>query len=367
MKRTLPLSLAALLLCSGVGGRAATLYVDVNSANPVPPYAAWSTAATNIQDAVDAASAGDTVLVTNGLYQTGSASIDGVQTNRVAVGKSLTLQSINGAAATIIDGRSQLRCVYLTNTCVLEGFTLRNGLAQDGAGVWCASYDDVVTGCEIVTNTTAGGGGGAYGGSFQNCTFARNSATAGGGVYGANSLENCIMADNSATVGGGAYGVNSFQNCALTYNTAPAAGGAFGGAMNNCTIIGNTSGAQYATLVNCIVYYNGNDIASSSCDHCCITLDPGGTGNITNAPQMTDSMHIAADSHCRGAGGGLATGLDIDGEPWAIPPAIGCDEYYAGSITGPLSVSITTPHTIVNLGFALTFFSRIEGRASVNV
>ena len=38
---------------------AATLYVSNGSVNPSPPYATWTTAATNIQDAVDAAVAGD--------------------------------------------------------------------------------------------------------------------------------------------------------------------------------------------------------------------------------------------------------------------------------------------------------------------
>ena len=65
---------------------AVVLHVDLNSASPAPPYAGWDTAATNIQDAIDAASNGDLILVTNGFYQTGSRSLDGFTTNRVAVG-----------------------------------------------------------------------------------------------------------------------------------------------------------------------------------------------------------------------------------------------------------------------------------------
>ena len=34
-------------------------YVDVTSASPAPPYTNWATAASSIQDAVDAASNGD--------------------------------------------------------------------------------------------------------------------------------------------------------------------------------------------------------------------------------------------------------------------------------------------------------------------
>jgi len=54
-----------LLLASAGAALAAVHYVDVNSTNATPPYTNWTTAATNIQNAVDAAVAGDEIVNTN--------------------------------------------------------------------------------------------------------------------------------------------------------------------------------------------------------------------------------------------------------------------------------------------------------------
>src|SRR5215469_12516396 len=107
---------------------ATTYYVDVNSANPTAPYADWSTAATNIQDAVNGAMAGDTVLVTNGFYQYGTGTFDG--TNCVYVASAMTVQSVNGPAVTAIvgyqmpghtNGVNAIRCVFLSSGATLSG------------------------------------------------------------------------------------------------------------------------------------------------------------------------------------------------------------------------------------------------------
>jgi hypothetical protein len=62
----------------------------------------------------------------------------------------------------------------------------------------------------------------------------------------------------------------------------------------------------------------------------------------------------------------MATGLDIDGETWANPPSIGCDEYHPGAVTGSLSVSIQAAYTNAAVGFALNFTAAIDGRATAS-
>lgn len=83
MKVNYLLSVGSVLWLLGFHTSAATLCVDIKGTNATPPYADWSTAATNIQDAIDASSLGDTVLVTNGIYSTSGMVMAGDLANRV--------------------------------------------------------------------------------------------------------------------------------------------------------------------------------------------------------------------------------------------------------------------------------------------
>jgi hypothetical protein len=252
---------------------AATLYVSLASTNPVPPYAGWSTAATNIQDAVDAANAGDLILATNGVYATGGRVVYGSLSNRVVVNKAVTIQSINGAGATMIAGSQfnqnggiPIRCVYLTNGAALIGFTLTNGNAspsgdpiqeQSGGGTWCESSSTIVSDCIFSGNFAYQFGGGAFRGTLINCALTNNSASYIG---------------NSGGGGGGGAASNNLFDCNITGDSAYSyGGGAYGCALSNCLIVGNRSitgqfpgnggGTAYSTLLNCTV---SNNVAGAS-------------------------------------------------------------------------------------------------------
>src|SRR5262249_10652776 len=70
----------------------------------------------------------------------------------------------------------------------------------------------------------------------------------------------------------------------------------------------------------------------------------------------------------RGAGSAVyAVGTDIDGEGWTTPPSIGCDEFHAGAVTGPLTVNVSASSTNVVAGFPLELVALGEGRTVANV
>ena len=306
------LSLVVLALNAAAG----TLYVDLNSANPTSPYSDWSTAATNIQDAVDAAGTGDLILVKDGIYQTGGTVVYGALTNRLAVTKPITVQSVNGPAATVImgyqvpgstNGDSAVRCAYLANGAVLVGFTLTNGATRSagdiikersGGALWCETNGVVaaISNCVIAGCAAPGYGGGAFAGLLVGCSVTGNACGTGGGACssvlngctlsgnvgtyggGANSctLSNCTLTGNlAANSGGGAYAC-TLSNCVLTSNAAYGAGGKGGGAyismLYSCALSNNTAasygGGAYGLVLNSCLLVSNSAPAGGGANYC---------------------------------------------------------------------------------------------------
>jgi len=322
----------AILVLASFNVSAATHYVSLESPSPTPPYTNWATAAHVIQDAVDLARSGDTVLVTNGVYAVGGITNEwGYVANRVTITNAIRLESVNGPLVTTIDGGSTERCVYLGNNAILSGFTITNGVGHGGfkfsgrGGGILSEPSGVVTNCTLAGNiveagSTAdgimpGNGGGIFGGTVYNCTITGNN---GGGAY-RSTLYNCTLTGNSANYewfndGSGA-ALSTLYNCTVMGNYG---GGAAGSTLYNCTVVENKGGgvksfsSLSSTVFNSIVYYNsgGNYDENTALNFCCTTpLPTNGVGNITGPPLFMDfiagDFRLREESPCIDAGTNL--------------------------------------------------------------
>jgi hypothetical protein len=92
----------------------------------------------------------------------------------------------------------------------------------------------------------------------------------------------------------------------------------------------------------------------------------GGNGNITANPSFLDLFHLATNSPCRGAGSSAYTrGTDLDGEPWANPPSMGCSEVVVSNLVGPLSVTLLSNQTNVLVNRFAVFEGAFTGHAAL--
>ena len=254
------------------------------------------------RDAVDAADPGDTVWVTNGLYDGGCGVVNGDSTTRVTAAKALTLRSVNGPAATTLSGdtgQTHIRCVYLTNGATLIGFTLQDGGAQILSGPTMQKLgggadgepEAVVSNCVIRDCYAYNQGGGAYSGTFHRCSFSNNSATWYGGGSRSARLVDCRLDDNRAREGGGA-DQGALSNCWLSNNFAATNGG---GTENSRNLSGTIA-----------------------VDHSCSTPLAAGEGNIADSPLFVDpaggDYRLQPGSPCIDGASPEATGApDRDG------------------------------------------------------
>jgi hypothetical protein len=132
IKRNLIHICAVFLMLFAFRAPASVLYVDLNCTNATPPYASWATAATSIQPAINVSLAGDTVLVTNGIYQTGGAGyFDPSNQFNSTVYSLIKIPT----GVTVIKGSAPIfTCAFLIGNATLSGFTLTNGTSRNFGG-----------------------------------------------------------------------------------------------------------------------------------------------------------------------------------------------------------------------------------------
>jgi predicted outer membrane repeat protein len=199
-----------------------------------------------IQAGLNAASAGDIVLVASGTY-TGTENRD-----LDFAGKNVTLMSVSGQLSTTIDCEGLGRAFFFHSgedtTALVEGFTITNAAADTGAAVLCRTGSSP---------------------KLQHCTFRGNTATVYGGAVCCRAsspiLWFCLFEENDAVggpgTGGGAISClagagPAVRGCTFTGNTAANFGGAVSCAashpvLRGCEFTGNIAGTTGGGAVFC--------------------------------------------------------------------------------------------------------------------
>ncbi len=358
------LFLVAGLSLGAVGGAwgQTTYYADAARPDDSGNGLSWAAAKQSIQAAVDLAADGDTVLVTNGTYNTGSVVTPGyLLPNRVCITKPIQVQSVNGPDVTTIAGvgpvgNSAIRGVFMTNGCSLAGFTIANGgcitggdgdMDQSGAGLWAAA-DCIVSNCLIVANTAAHRAGGIYGGQIYNSVVRGNTVnfSAGGGAFRA-TLNNCLISENTAVYGGGmAY--CTLNNCTVTKNNGEYGGGTHNGTINNCIIWSNIASVHDDNILA------GTATVQNTCSPDGVTN--GVNGCITGDPKFMDAANsnysLQARSPCVNAGNNAyaptnSAPYDLAGNPRVLFGTVDMGAYERVSLISAESGPSAGGNTIV--------------------
>jgi len=272
------------------------------------PYTNWAMASTNLQWAINAAQAGETVWVTNGTYTLSAA---------VNVAKGITLQSVNGAETAILrcpsmDAAGVVLSIGHANATV-SGFTVRDAGATNGVAV------DLQSG-------------------YLNNSIVRNNAGAGVNLGDAETarMANVLVLKNHGGVGGT-------------------------GTVVNCTVVSNAAGGIRASVVFNTICDVG--IEASDVKFCLAPGLTGGQGNESGDPLFEDALagdyHLQKESPARDSGHDEYNTLttDLDGNP-RIMSAIDMGVYESAAGQGPYVSLRSEPNPVIG-GNLLCYLVRV--------
>jgi parallel beta-helix repeat protein len=257
-----------------------------------------------IQEAIDAATDGQTIIVNPSTYHE----------NIIFSGQSITVQSSSPSnpavvAATILDGGGSGSVVSFTegDTSTLTGFTIRNGYAtlgdRHGGGIVIAGSSPTIKG-NIITGNTAKNGGGIYMdlNSFpviENNFITQNTADANGGGIGISYSSSPTIKNNSIT-NNTEGGINIYSNCSPNI-------------IGN-TISGNTGDGGIMMGTNCSPIIKNNTITGNVSDY------RGGGIDIYSGCFPTVMDNIIQDNKALDRGGGIYVSSDSGLYPSNIRP-----------------------------------------------
>lgn len=279
-----------------------------------------------IQAGIDAATAGDTVLVACGTYLE----------HDLVMKAGVCLRSASGQAeCAVIDAMGLGRGVifYLVEDAAIEGFTIAGGFvnANDpflgrGGGITIRDCSPRIRRCVITANEAEAGGGGLSAlrssALIEECVFSGNRGVDGGAIHcnhASPEIAWCVFYGNHAMVWGGAVCAQNesspvLSNCTLADNSAWSGGGLWCVAwchprLENCIVAFSSQGEGIHVYDNPSV---PSDIALACCDvygnaggnYGGAMEDPTGLdGNISTDPIFCnlldpDDYHLFTHSPC---------------------------------------------------------------------
>jgi len=254
-----------------------------------------------IQHAITSSSDGDVVLVNDGTY-TGDGNRDISNGSR-----NILVSSINGPEKTIIDCQASssdrhrgFHISYLNdNFSAIKGFTIKNGYATDGGGIYCRRTNVRLIN-NIIENNQASYGGGIYceesGPKIINNVISNNRSISGGGIQAYDCIDLVIadneVANNHAENGGGLFVTSSsahIHNNLISGNEAQSAGSPYdqgGGILlggddyviSNNIIIENI--ADFGSAIVCQNFYWEPAILNNNTISANINIEDNGKGVI---------------------------------------------------------------------------------------
>ncbi|WP_207679005.1 Ig-like domain-containing protein [Desulfonema magnum] len=304
MKRNITTAIVIVLLVLGgsIFGNAQTdkiYYVSADRANDLGDGLSWETAKKTIQSAIDSASGGDEVWVTQGIYHETITLKQNVSIFGGFINEESQKEQRGGNFSTIDASGlpAPNHVVTGADNATIDGFIITGGKANgttfpdnSGGGMFNNSVSPVVIRC-IFTGNSAETGAGMFNEKSSpqvtNCLFYLNTAENGGGMYNLSSsspsVTNCTFSKNSVTVaGGGIYNTDvsspMITNCILWDNTAVSSGNEIYNA------VGSTPNVRYSNIRGW----------------------PNGVGNIDSNPMFADApsndFHLSPGSPCIDAG-----------------------------------------------------------------